>query len=87
MTFSMQISLTNFSKCFLAIFFTTTHIGRAFGETTIYFMEMLWKNGHFSKILARISEFLSHAFFFASFYFEIEIFGLNLFSIILKEYL
>ena len=36
---------------FLAIFLTTSYVGRVFGETTIYFMALLLKNGRFFLIL------------------------------------
>jgi len=48
---------------FLAMFFSIRCVGRIFGETTIYFMALLWKNGHFCEILGYFGLFwadLSH---------------------------
>jgi len=33
------------------------YVGRIFGETTIYFMALLWKNGHFCEILGYFGPF------------------------------
>ena len=35
------------SKYVLAIVFTIMYVGRVFGVTTMYFMEILWENDHF----------------------------------------
>ena len=42
---------------FLAMFFTIMYVGRIFGETTIYFMAILWKNGHFGLFWAILGRF------------------------------
>jgi hypothetical protein len=42
---------------FLAIFLTTSYVGRVFGETTIYFMALILKNCHFLLILGYFGSF------------------------------
>ena len=44
---------------FLAKVFTIMYVGRVFGETTVYFMEILWENDHFFEILGPFEPFLA----------------------------
>ena len=39
--------------------FTIMYVGRVFGETTMYFMEILWENDHFFEILGHFGPFLA----------------------------
>ena len=49
----------DFSKYVLAMVFTIMYVGRVFGETTMYFMEILWENDHFFEILGPFEPFLA----------------------------
>ena len=44
----------------IAMFFSMMYVGRIFGETTIFSMALLCKNGHFSEILGHFWAILSH---------------------------
>jgi hypothetical protein len=44
---------------FLAMVFTIMYVGRVFGETTIYFLGILWENDHFLEILGHFGPLLA----------------------------
>ena len=44
----------DFSKYVLAM---VMYVGTVFGETTMYFMEILWENDHFLEILGLFNHF------------------------------
>ena len=47
----------DFSKCVFSNVFTFIYVKGVFGDTTIYFMSLIWKNDHFNEILGHFGPF------------------------------